>query len=167
MNKNEELLPYYKMLKERIYWKDGKPYWNITYGPRAVKNTLAGSVKEGYRHISPRIDGKSKYISVHRLRWFMEYKYLPEEELDHIDNDQDNNRISNLRKSSRAENNRNTSGNSNSTSKFKGVSYKKSTGKWLARIRNRHLGYFISEEEASEAYKKAAKELFKEFAYNT
>lgn len=54
-------------------------------------------------------------------------------------------------------------------SKYKGVSWHKSTNKWQAGISmnkvTKYLGVYSSEEEAALAYNKAALELFGEFAY--
>jgi hypothetical protein len=66
------------------------------------------------------------------------------------------------------ENSRNTRGKGGS-SKYKGVNFKKSAGKWCSRIMvegtSIHIGYFKDEKEAAIAYDNKAKELFGEFAY--
>jgi hypothetical protein len=89
--------------------------------------------------------------------------------IDHKDGDGLNNRKSNLRLCTIAQNNRNSRPWQNSTSKYKGVSWSKSCRKWQARIRpNRrtiYLGLFDNEIEAAVAYDRKAEELFGEFAY--
>ena len=56
-----------------------------------------------------------------------------------------------------------------SSSHFRGVSFQKSSEKWRAAIqvkgRSINLGDFKSEEDAAEAYNKAAKKYFGEIAY--
>jgi hypothetical protein len=56
------------------------------------------------------------------------------------------------------------------TSGFKGVSWYARTGKWNAQVCHQrkyyNLGYFDTPEEAHEAYKVKALELFGEFAYD-
>lgn len=55
------------------------------------------------------------------------------------------------------------------SSKFKGVSWYKPYGKWRVQIeiagKKKHLGYFVDELVAAETYNRAAKEIFKEFAF--
>ena len=57
----------------------------------------------------------------------------------------------------------------NSTSKYKGVSWDESRGKWAAQIsvdcKSKRLGRFKSEEEAAKTYNKAASELHGEYAF--
>jgi HNH endonuclease len=90
------------------------------------------------------------------------------ETVDHIDGDGLNNRRSNLRLCSQAQNQWNAGKHrrTNSTSKFKGVW--KSGKHWGASIcvkrRKIFLGQFGSEESAAYAYDAAARELHGEFA---
>ncbi len=64
---------------------------------------------------------------------------------------------------------RNTSKRPGTSSRFRGVSWHKSAGKWRAQIRagdvQHWLGDFTSEVAAAIAYNNAAKQLFGEFAY--
>lgn len=81
-----------------------------------------------------------------------------------------NNRIDNLRLSTRAENNRNKGKMRTrpTTSRYVGVSYHKGKGKWQAYItcdgKRLHLGTFPTEEEAARSYDAAALRLFGRFA---
>lgn len=81
-------------------------------------------------------------------------------EVDHIDGDGLNNSRSNLRLATRTQNSANRGKNRNNRSGFKGVTFYKRTGKWMAQIgvdgKNVHLGYYGTPEEAAEAYDKAA-----------
>lgn len=93
---------------------------------------------------------------------------LSSENVDHEDGNGLNCVRSNLRLATTAQNNRNQRRRSDSKSGFKGVFWQADKRKWRARIcvngKNRSLGYFATPEEAHEAYCKAAKELFGEFA---
>ncbi|MBB3948704.1 hypothetical protein GGQ73_004695 [Rhizobium skierniewicense] len=81
----------------------------------------------------------------------------------------DDNRIANLRLATRSENSQNAAPQRNSFSKFKGIYLHKPTGKWLARIKKngvrKNLGLHDTAEAASDAYIKASREIFGEFAF--
>ena len=89
--------------------------------------------------------------------------------VDHINGNPLDNRKSNLRICTNAENQRNRGVNKNNTSGYKGVCWAKQNKKWKARIKHNgkliHLGYYKDKEEAARAYDKKAKELHGEYAY--
>lgn len=91
-------------------------------------------------------------------------------EVDHIiqENTLDNRR-SNLRLATRAQNGANTRPHKTSTSKYKGVSWFNKRKKWVAQLyfegTNRFLGHFNNEEEAARAHDIKALECWGEFAY--
>lgn len=80
--------------------------------------------------------------------------------VDHINGDRLDNRRSNLRLCSKAENAQNTGPSPRNTSGYKGVHFHKDTGKWGAAIsvnRKKHyLGLFATPEAAAHAYDAAA-----------
>ena len=89
-------------------------------------------------------------------------------QIDHIDQDRLNNRSDNLRAATRSQNAQNRSKRQGCTSRFKGVSWKKSLGKWQAAVHSNgksiYLGVFETEIDAAKAYDAAALGLFGEFA---
>jgi hypothetical protein len=85
-------------------------------------------------------------------------------EVDHIDGDSLNNQRANLRICSHQENRSNTRKHKDNTSGFKGVSWSKAAKKWTARLCNKHLGVFLTKEDAARAYNTTASERFGKFA---
>ncbi len=104
---------------------------------------------EGYLRIV--IFGKCH--KAHRLAWAITNGCWPESDIDHRNVEKSDNRIENLRKSTKLQNARNKRIISTNTSGFKGVSYRKDRDKWTAQImiggKQRHLGYFGSPELAA------------------
>lgn len=87
-------------------------------------------------------------------------------DVDHIDGNKLNNRRSNLRLATRAENNRNRARRRDNKSGFKGVT-KHSSGRWRATIKAngkfKHLGVFDTPQEAHAAYLDASRYWHGEF----
>lgn len=88
--------------------------------------------------------------------------------IDHRDGDGLNNRKSNLRMCTQAQNamsRRRRKSNGLYSSQFKGVHQRKVNGKWQAQVADKCIGgNFATEEEAARAYDAAAIERFGEFA---
>lgn len=147
-------------------YKDGFLFWKNVNPNRMVKNgDIAGSLHHTGYYI---IGINSKYYQSHRLIYLYYKGYLPKY-IDHIDGNPSNNNINNLREVTQSQNCMNKKSDKNSSSKFKGVSWDKSTNKWRARIqvnsKQIHLGRFKSEIDAAKCYNNAAIKYFKEFAY--
>jgi hypothetical protein len=133
--------------------------WKYTMGGSAKAGTVAGSTdSKGYRQI--KVNGRL-YLA-HRLAWLYVHGESPAGDLDHIDRNPSNNAIANLRPCTHAENHQNTGLRSDSSSGVTGVSFVKSSGKWLAYInvngKRVRLGLFGTIEEASAARAKAKAE---------
>ena len=108
--------------KER---KDRKVNWNHRWTGKT-----AGHVHEVTGHIIIQIKGRSAY-GAHRLAWVHYYGEWPKDQIDHIDGNRQNNRISNLRCATNSENNRNRGPQSNNLSGYKGVSWHEGTKKMV------------------------------------
>lgn len=114
-------------------------------------------------------NGQSKLLAVHRiiLERMVGYPLSPNELTDHINGDGLDNRRSNLRLATPAQNPRNRKLQSNNTSGYRGVSLQPN-GKWRARIKLNgkfiYLGTHATPEQAHEAYKVAAIKYHGEFA---
>lgn len=155
----QDILKHDKLTKILNYDVETGIFTNkITRNSRAVVNTVAGSLKDdGY--ITIMINGY-KYPA-HRLAWFYVYKTWPINQIDHIDGNRNNNKISNLRDVTQQENNVNIH-KTWGCSVYKGVSFNE--GKWRAYINYNctriNLGRFSTEKEAAIAYNNKATELY-------
>lgn len=119
---------------------------------------------------SHKSDGFDKLIKIfmHREILIRKLGHSDFQETDHKNHNKLDNRRGNLRPASRSQNQGNRK-IQQGVSKFKGVHWYKDRKKWQAQIKfegkRKHLGYFTDEIEAVEAYNRAAKKLFGEFAY--
>lgn len=119
----------------------------------------------GYACRGTRREGKFICIMLHRIVNNTPVRM----DTDHINGNRLDNRRENLRTATHAKNVQYASKRAKpSTSKFKGVCWRKDRGTWLATIaidgRNKNLGTFHDEEEAARAYDRAALRLRGEFA---
>lgn len=111
------------------------------------------------------VDGREE--AMHRL--ILGLKTEDSRQGDHVRTGETlDNRRDNLRKTNRKGNMGNRRKNRNNTSGFKGVTFYRPNGTWVAQIKingkHKNLGYFPTPQLAHEAYKKAAAEHFGEFA---
>jgi len=112
-----------------------------------VRGKVAGTLNAGgYRSIM--INGSS--FLAHRLAWLISEGEDPGGlEVDHIDGLRDDNRRENLRLVTPSQNQHNQR-------RAKGYYFNKQYQKWRAQIflnaKNRHIGYYNTEEEARDAY---------------
>jgi hypothetical protein len=134
-------------------WSSRK--WNARY---AGTPALASVEANGYGHG----DILGLRYKAHRVAWALHYGAWPNQDIDHIDGDPQNNRIGNLRLVSDTENMRNQKLNAKNTSGHMGVYWHGSRSKWCAFIkinrRKKHLGLFPTKDGAISARKAAERQ---------
>lgn len=122
----------------------------------------------GYYQVSLYSNGNSKMIHVHQLVAICFLNHAPQKKklvVNHIDGNKLNNSVENLEIVSCRDN---VSVcfrrlKKEKTSKMIGVSWNKGVEKWRSQIRInnkiKHIGYFVTESEASNAYQKELKKI--------
>lgn len=125
--------------------------WNSRFAGKR-----AGSVgRSGYIQVA--VQGRN--LQAHRVVWMIATGEDVSGEIDHINGDKTDNRLSNLRAVTHAENTRNRRLGRNNGSGVNGVGWNSRFGKWQARIKidgqSKSLGYFDSIDAAAAARKAA------------
>lgn len=112
--------------------------------------------QKDYNRVS--VNGKMHFQ--HRIIWLWYYGYLPENRIDHIDQNSRNNAISNLREVSPQCNSRNCKVSKNNKSGINGITINKS-GKFIASIKVNYTRVYLgtySDEVEAVAHRLAAEE---------
>lgn len=153
----ERVLTRKRLIEVLRYDKDrGLFFWKIAIGRRR-KGSKAGHLNlRGYIEI--RIDGK-KY-QAHRLAWFYVKGKWPKDQIDHANGKRRDNRFSNLREATQAQNSQNEHFlRANNTSGIQNVFWVKARQRWLVRIvlagKRIYVGHFEDIDSAAEASRKA------------
>lgn len=167
--KDPEAIPILQYIKEYFTYSEehkGLIYKKITGA--TTRNKLgqkAGGIHPLYGYIAIKIRGRA--FRAHRLVFLLHHGRWPSGELDHINGNNADNRIENLRESTRSQNcaNRKTWTKKN---KYKGVCFFKSRNQWRSYIRinkkEHELGFSDTEELAAKSYDEAAIKAFGQFA---
>jgi len=112
--------------------------------------------------------GPKKYLLVgvdrqlflaHRVAWALQYGVWPDHDIDHVNGDRTDNRLSNLRVATRSENMQNARPGRHNTSGTRGVHWRAHAQKWCvvlyAHKQRHHIGYFDTLNEAADACARA------------
>lgn len=140
--------------------------WKKKISKKVVIGTEAGCLRNDYVTIN--IMGKR--YQAHRLALIYIHGHCDSYDVDHINGNKSDNRISNLRFATRSENKQNIlKKQPNNKSGYTGVDWHKSSNAWRATItimrKQKHLGIFKTPEEAHEAYIQAKKQLHPFFVF--
>jgi hypothetical protein len=153
-------------LKELLHYDESTGLFVRLIGSGGSKaGDVAGYLcQNGYAYV--RVAGYT--FLAHRLAWFYVHGVTPPYEIDHINGKKSDNRLCNLRLSTKSENMCNQTKYANNTTGYKGVTFRKKEGRYQAQIRlngkPRYLGLFSNPQDAHAAYAAAAKELHGQFA---
>lgn len=141
-------------LEEKLILFKEKGY---TYNPEtgivtSHKGKIIKGKSGGYFNMGIKIGLKTIHVQVHQYAWYIMYNEIPTE-VDHMDTNKLNNKISNLRNITHHQNLFNTNA--------KGYSWDKAHNKYSSHIRLNYkkiwLGFFDTPEEAHQAYLDAKK----------
>lgn len=135
--------------------------WHVLRDPTRVPGREFSVVSS---HIDR--DGKKRHLSLHRF--VMDLAGCAPAQVDHADRNPLNNSEDNLRDGSGCKNHWNRGLLRTNKSGAIGVSWFKALGKWQATVaahgRQRHVGFFVTKEEAIAARDVIAKRMHGEFA---
>ena len=129
--------------------------WKVRVGNQRAGSRAETDHSAGYLQVS--LFGRA--ILAHRLAWFYVHGTWPVSEIDHVNRQRTDNRISNLREATRSQNGINNPIRKNNTSGVVGVSWSASRFRWTAQIvinkKCIPLGRYINKEDAISARKQA------------
>lgn len=127
--------------------------WNTCHAGRVAFNTL-----ESKGYLSGKLLGRR--LKAHRVIWAMVHDTWPDE-IDHINGDKSDNRISNLRSVTHSENGRNCKLSKSNTHGFQGI-HRRRSGRWSAYIsidgKRAVIGTFDTKDRAIAARQQAERD---------
>lgn len=152
-----------KDIKSNFKYKNGTLIWIRRAGGVQIGDVAGTKNLRGYYQTS--INGK--IILIHRAIFLYHHGYLPEF-LDHADGDKTNNRIENIRKATKSQNQMNIGLISTNTSGIKGVHWCSYRSRWVCQIvangKHINLGRYKEKSKAIDIIRSARVKLHGEFA---
>ena len=139
-----------KAMEDRFEVIGGKLISKVDYNTLKVGREVGCEHSLGYREV--KVLGRK--FKAHQIVWFLCKGQWPKLPLDHINGDKSDNRPENLRELSHKQNTRSFA-STHGAIPFRGVTFKKSRGKFSARVcynyKEHHIGYYDTAEEAALA----------------
>lgn len=154
----------------RLFWRERGPQWFQSGVQTKEHNCAAWNKRNAGREAFTAVSHGYRIGAVfhrnlraHRVIWAMTTGVWPSSEIDHINHNRQDNRISNLREVSGGQNSKNMSLMNTNTSGACGVAWHRQARKWRAYIGKDdsqiHLGLFATKVEAIVARNIAARHL--------
>jgi hypothetical protein len=149
----------------KLFWRNRSPEFFTSDGQflrwnnrHAGAEAFTADTGTGYRHGAV----LCQQMTAHRVAWAIHYGEWPHGQIDHINHERSDNRLTNLRNVTPQENAQNRSSYKNNTSGSTGVHWSAHHRRWRAQIvvqGTRHrLGLFQTIEDAIAARKTAERE---------
>lgn len=165
MNIDENCLEFQEYIKQNYEDHDGRLF-------NKKRQAYTGNIK----HINEqgieyrRVKICKRKFPVHRIIWFLHYGSFPKDMIDHIDRDGSNNKISNLREATNAQNQWNTTKNRKNSTGYKDVFWNKKDSLYYVMIHDgisqKYFGCFKKLEDAVQRAEQKRKELHGEFVHD-
>ena len=151
-------------LHELFEYRNGMLFWKISPSYRIKAGDQVGCLNAlGYWQT--KIKGKKYFI--HRLIFLMHHKVLPKF-IDHINRNPADNRIENLRESTKSQNAMNTNLSRKNTTGFKNIYWVKARSQWEVALtinkKRIRIGFFDDFELSKIAAQEARNKYYGEFA---
>lgn len=154
----------YAEIKEIFDYKDGFFYWKKKISKKTVVGSVVGTDVDSRYH---RTQIYKKLYLTHRLIYLWHHGYMPKE-IDHIDGNSKNNKIENLRETTRTLNLANTKKPKHNTSGYKNVVWHSARNKWQVRLqinnKAKSFGYYSDLELADLVAQEVRSKYFGEYA---
>lgn len=152
-------------LKERLIYdpETGIFVWLDSLGGVKLGSVCGHVNNRGYVRIT--IDGRRH--RAHRLAWLYVYGKFPRDQIDHIDGNPSNNKMSNLRECTGSENSQNARIRKDKKLRIKNVYFHKKSGRYRVQVtsnKRRYEKVFDVLEDAAADALRARKEMHGQFA---
>lgn len=151
ITRTEEQINYiinnFEYRNDKLFWKNG---------PR-IGRPVGIQINDGYQSCKLNFKDKRVAVKIHHIVWFLSKGKWPETEIDHVNGIRNDNRIENLRETSRSKNRHNIK-----TSKCYWWKPKNKKYEACVKYKNEkhYLGLFSTEEEARIAVEEKSKEIY-------
>lgn len=125
--------------------------WKEAIGPRAQIGEIAGSRTKDSHNTYHRIHIDGRTYRAHRLAWFYVYAVWPTNEIDHINRNSLDNRVSNLRDATHSLNRLNSNLHRSNEIGHRNIGFNRRSGKYRVRFIVKGQQHFLGSFKTLEA----------------